>query len=125
MPKFSSTSTKRLLTCHPDLIKLFQEVVRAVDCTVVCGERGKKEQEAAYESGNSRARWPMSCHNRQPSLAVDVIPYPVNWSAVPRFYYLAGYTKRVAEEMGLVVTWGGEWSRYFDGAHYQLEEKHE
>ncbi|MBF0263563.1 MAG: M15 family peptidase [Magnetococcales bacterium] len=74
MPKFSKTSLKNLSQCDHHLQILFGEVIKKIDCTVVCGHRGKTDQDAAYLSHRSQVRWPESKHNRTPSLAVDVVP---------------------------------------------------
>ena len=74
MPLFSQTSKARLSTAHPDLQRLFNEVVKHWDCTIVCGHRGKEEQDKAFAEGKSKVKWPNGRHNKLPSLAVDVMP---------------------------------------------------
>lgn len=129
MPHFGNRSTDNLRTCHADLERLFREVVKKFDCAVICGHRGRAEQDAAYHSGNSEKQWPDSYHNSQPSLAVDVCPYPIDWKDTARFYYFAGYVKGVAERLGIKdLRWGGDWDSdwqvndqaFFDLAHWEL-----
>ena len=56
MPSFSQRSLDRLATCHPDLNRLFTEVVKHFDCTVLCGHRGQEEQDkAAQEKARKQA----------------------------------------------------------------------
>ena len=114
MPKFGSTSKKRLSTCEKDLQLLFKEVVRGFDCTIVCGYRGEKDQNEAYERGNSKVKYPHGRHNANPSRAVDVAPYPIDWSDRDRFNYFAGYVKGIASQMGIDVIWGGDWDNDTD-----------
>lgn len=113
MPKFSKSSQKKLNTCDPRLIKLFTEIVKTWDCTIVCGHRGREEQNRAYNEGKSMLKFPESEHNTLPSKAVDVAPYyngvGIDWDDVIGFAYFAGYVKRVAEEMGIKIRWGGDW----------------
>jgi peptidoglycan L-alanyl-D-glutamate endopeptidase CwlK len=109
MPKFGIKSTENLKTCHPDLQLLFGVVVREFDCSIICGHRGQDDQNDAYRSGKSQLEWDKSKHNKSPSLAVDVVPYPVDWQDINRFYLFAGYVKKTAELLGISVRWGGDW----------------
>lgn len=109
MPKFSKTSQDRLDTCHEDLQRLFERVVEEYDCSILCGHRGQEEQNRAFEKGLSKLEFPKSKHNRTPSLAVDVAPYPVDWKNWPEWYHFAGYVKAIARDMGISVRWGGDW----------------
>ena len=130
MPKFGSTSKKRLSTCEKDLQLLFKEVVRGFDCTIVCGYRGEKDQNEAYERGNSKVKYPHGRHNANPSRAVDVAPYPIDWSDRDRFNYFAGYVKGIASQMGIDVIWGGDWDNdtdlkdnsFDDLVHFELKK---
>ena len=115
MPKFSQESFSKLSTCHMELQTLFYEVIRSFDCTVLEGHRGEAEQEAAFEKGNTKLHYPNGKHNGQPSMAVDVAPYPVDWKNLKRFYWFAGYVLGIAErlkaegKMTYSVRWGGDW----------------
>lgn len=123
MAKFGKTSIARLNTCHPDLQRLFNEVIKEVDCTILCGHRTEEEQTKAFESGNSQVKWPNSKHNSAPSLAVDVAPYPIEWNNIAVFKALAGIVKKKATELGIAIEWGGDWKTFKDYPHYQLKEK--
>lgn len=111
MPYFSASSTRRLLTCHSNLIDLFNEVVKYFDCTVICGHRDEEDQREAFEEGFSTKQWPNSKHNRQPSMAVDIAPYPIDWDDINRFYYFAGFVKGIARVLDIKIRWGGDWDR--------------
>lgn len=120
MPRFSQKSLDILNQSHPDLIRLFKEVIKEYDCSVICGYRGEKEQEEAFRNGYSKAHWKQSPHNFSPSLAVDVIPYPKDWNDIKRFKELAGITKIKAVDMGIEIDWGGDWENFRDYPHYQI-----
>ena len=119
MPKFSRRSRDRLDTCHKDLVVLFNAVITEIDCSVLCGHRGEKEQNEAVASGHSKAQFPHGKHNANPSNAVDVAPYPVDWNDRERFFYFAGWVLAKAEILKNVgeithnIRWGGNW-RGFD-----------
>lgn len=108
-PTFSSRSLAALGTAHPDLRRLFHEVVRHVDCTVLEGHRDHESQEQALVEGRSALAWPKSKHNAFPALAVDVVPYPINWLDTQRMHYFAGFVKGVALGLGIRIRWGGDW----------------
>lgn len=111
MPKFSALSEQRLSTCHPFLQELLREAIKYRDFTVICGHRGQEEQEEAYRLGRSKVRWPQSRHNKLPSTAVDIAPYPVDWQDTARFARLFGYVERIAEEKDIKIRWGGDWDQ--------------
>jgi len=111
MPSFSPASQSKLQTCHPDLQRLFGEVIKYIDCTIIEGHRGEMAQNAAYVSGNSKVKWPNSKHNSFPSKAVDAAPYPIDWNDKIRFHYFAGVVLGIANQMGIKVRWGGDFDR--------------
>lgn len=121
MPKFSERSLAKLGTCHRDLQDLFNEVIKHVDCTILCGHRGEAAQEKAVLKGYSKAHFPNSKHNTFPSIAADVVPYPIDWSDKERFYYFAGVVQGIASQRNINIKWGGSFKSFFDGPHYQLE----
>jgi hypothetical protein len=85
------------------------------DISVLCGFRDQKEQDEAFKNGASKKRWPDSMHNVLPSMAVDVVPYPVDWGDMKRFVALRTYALGVARGLGIkirVISW--------DWPHYEL-----
>jgi len=110
MPTFSTLSEQRLATCDVRLQAILKEAIRHVDFTIMCGFRGPDEQEDAYRTGRSKVRWPNSKHNRRPSVAVDLAPFPVDWTDTARFARLAGYIERIAHEQGVKLRWGGDFN---------------
>ncbi len=136
MPKFSPNSIKHLETCHADLQILFLQVVNDFDCSVVCGTRGKDDQDKAFNEGFSKVKYPNSRHNTLPSMAVDVIPYPTGYKDDKTLRHFAGYVLGVASEMkrqGLIehnVKSGVDWDNdhdlhdqtFVDLPHFFLEE---
>lgn len=120
MPKFSKSSLEKLETCDERLQRLMKEAIKYYDFSVLCGHRGKEEQNRVYEKGNSSLKWPYSKHNKKPSLAVDIAPYPIDWHNIDRFYELAGVVKTCAEQLNLKVRWGGDWLSFKDYPHWQV-----
>ncbi len=128
MPQFSERSKQRLDTCHPDLQRLFNEVVKHYECSILIGHRGQDAQNMAFKEGKSKQQWPDSKHNKLPSLAVDAAPYPIDWDDIHGFYHFAGFVLGIAESLGIKVRWGGNWAgglnlkpqKFNDLPHFEL-----
>lgn len=121
MPKFSPRSESRLNSCHEDLQRLFYEVIKEFDCSILCGYRDSRAQHEAYIKGYSRVDYPDSKHNKFPSRAVDVAPYPIDWNDLEAFNKLAQVVKQKAQELGIEVKWGAEFKTFEDYPHWELK----
>ena len=125
MPLGKSSKLK-LATCHADIQRFATELAAGIDkgecpgvrdIIILFGYRGEKEQNEAFERGTSKLRWPNSKHNRLPSLAVDIAPYPVEWNNLEAFKALREYALRVADRIGVkirIISW--------DWPHFELAE---
>lgn len=130
MPKFSKRSKNKLETCDSRLQNLFNEVIQYFDCSILCGHRGEDEQNEAFHAGRSKLMFPESKHNSEPSQAVDVAPYPIEWDNKERFYYFAGIVKGIALKLNIPIRWGGDWDSdtrvkdqtFFDLPHFEITE---
>ncbi len=109
MPVFGRRSQGNLSTAHPDLQRLFTEVVKYFDCSVICGHRNKEAQNEAFHSGRSGLKFPDGMHNSMPSYAVDVVPYPVDWKDTKRFYMFVGFVRGIAASMNIKIRCGADW----------------
>jgi len=125
MAVFSKQSIEKLKSCHQDLQDVLTEAVKLTDFTVLCGHRGEKEQNQAFENGTSKLRYPNSRHNKVPSEAVDCAPWPVSWEVKDehRFYFMAGIILAVANYLGKQIVWGGSWQGFKDLPHFELKKK--
>lgn len=109
-----------------------EKAIKIVDFTVIYGHRDKQDQDAAFIAGNSKFEWPKSKHNTMPSMAMDLAPYPIDWTskpaAVARFYLLGGIIKSIAYDLGIEVRAGWDWNmdwdlsnnKFNDLGHYEL-----
>ena len=128
MPSFGKTSKEKLASCDPLLQKVANRAILIMDFSVICGHRGKEEQDKAFASGNSKLKWPDGKHNKMPSLAMDLLPYPIDWNDRDRFILLAGIIIGVAHELGVPIRWGGDWNSNYvikdesfqDLGHFEL-----
>ena len=114
MPKFGTRSKNALNSCDENLIKVFNEVIKTVDCSVLEGHRGQSKQDKYYEEGKSKVKYPSGRHNKLPSMAVDVAPYPIDWDDRERFHLFAGFVLGIAKSMGINLRWGGDWNQNFE-----------
>lgn len=128
MRTFGTQSAAKLATCHPDLQKVFNFVIGHYDCTVLEGHRGQEAQDEAFRRGTSKLKWPNGNHNKTPSLAVDVLPYPIDWKDLDRMRLFAGFVLGAASAMGIKLRWGGDWDgdrdmkdqTFHDLPHFEL-----
>jgi len=128
MYSFSQRSLTKLTTVDYRLTKILNIAIRYVDFTVLEGHRSAARQQKMYEAGKSKLQFPHSMHNRQPSCAVDIAPYPIDWLDLERFAHLAGVIKGIGLSKGIRIRWGGDWdmdgelndNRFNDLPHLEL-----
>jgi len=137
VPKFGKRSKKNLDSCHIDLQRICLEVIKLYDFSVICGERSKEAQDKAVREHKSKVVYPNSKHNKRPSEAVDLAPYPIDWNNLNRFILLAGFMLATAEalykdgEITHILRWGGDWDsdryikdhKFKDFPHFELKKK--
>ena len=121
MSKFilGQRSKRKLEGVHPDLVRV---VVRAlelspVDFTVIEGLRTPERQAELMKSGFTRTLKSRHIVGQ----AVDIVPLPVDWKNPAPFKLVAGAMKQAAKELGVKITWGGDWKTFVDLPHYQIE----
>lgn len=99
-------------TCDPDLQWLLDTILQEVaDISIIEGHRNEARQNSLYPRF-TKLKFPHGKHNRFPSLAVDIQPYPKPereeklWAALG---YIAGRAVEIGKRRGLTVRWGGDW----------------
>lgn len=130
MYKFSKRSLNNLKNVDKRLIHICNELISHIDFTVIEGHRSLERQLELYEQGYSQIDGitKKGKHNYLPSLAIDIIPYkkghnPFDGSkeSEEMFNTLAKEFKKVANELGYKITWGGDWKSFKDLPHFQLD----
>ena len=130
MPKFGKRSMSKLETCHEDLQQVFYQVIKHFDCSILEGYRGEELQNKYFDEGKSKVKFPKGRHNANPSKAVDVVPWPVDWDDTDRMYYFAGFVKGIASMLDIPIRWGGDWNDntevkdtgFKDLPHFELKQ---
>jgi len=113
MPKFSKSSHDKLATCHPDLQKIFNEIIKTRDCTIICGARTLEDQQKAFEGGFSKLDGIIKKSEHQVSkdkplsTAVDVLPYPIKWNDKKGHEDFAEVVKETAKCHGIKIICAG------------------
>jgi peptidoglycan LD-endopeptidase CwlK len=121
--KLGNRSLERLEGVHPDLVSVVKRAIgeTEVDFTVLEGLRSEERQRKLVESGASttmRSRH-LSGH------AVDLGAYvdgSVRWDW-PLYDKIAVAMKKAASDIGVRLEWGGDWSTFRDGPHFQLSRQ--
>jgi len=116
------------MTCVQPLQDIMTEVLQYKDIYIVHGHRNKKIQDKLYNDGYSKLKYPKSKHNKIPSQAVDVIPYPSGYKDLREFWILAGIIKTLAQQYGIELRWGRDWDMdndyddqtFDDYAHWEI-----
>ena len=123
MYKLGQRSKDRLKGVHPDLVKVVERAIEitTVDFTVLEGLRTPERQKTLMESGASQ-----TLNSRHiTGHAVDLgawVDNQVDWSW-PLYHKIASSMKEAASELEVAIVWGGDWSRFKDGPHYELDRR--
>lgn len=142
MPAFSKKSRAMLEQVHPDLQKVMEEAIKIIDFSITEGARTIEKQQEYYKAGKSKTlnskHLPKYCaqYGRNYSMAIDIVPYPVDYNDRERFCLLAGIVLGMAKillEQGKIkhrIRWGGDWSennitkdeKFSDMPHFELKD---
>ena len=123
MFKLGARSKMRLQGVHPDLVKVVEQAIRisTVDFTVLEGLRDPLRQKKLVESGASQ-----TLNSRHiTGHAVDLgawVDDQVDWSW-PLYHRIASAMKEAADSLGVKIVWGGDWTQFKDGPHFELRRK--
>ncbi|MCK8542072.1 M15 family metallopeptidase [Yersinia ruckeri] len=117
---FGQASESNLIGVHPDLVKVVRRALELtpIDFKVIEGRRTLERQHELVKAGASQ-----TLNSRHlTGHAVDIVPLPngkVSWEW-KYFYPMVDAMKQAAAELGIAVEWGGNWTTFKDGPHFQL-----
>lgn len=121
MLKLNALSKAKLKGVHPDLLKVLDEYLKigTTPIIVIQGLRSLAEQKKNVAKGVSKTLRSRHLTGH----AIDIAPANPNgspdWSWT-RYYGLAKQFKQAAKNVGVSVEWGGDWTKFKDGPHWQL-----
>jgi peptidoglycan L-alanyl-D-glutamate endopeptidase CwlK len=121
--KLGPRSQSRLKGVHPDLVKVVSRAIELtpVDFTVLEGLRTLERQKALMDAGASQTMNSRHLNGH----AVDLgawVDDQVDWSW-PLYSKIADAMKAAATELKIPIEWGGDWTTFKDGPHFQLPWK--
>ena len=126
--KLGQRSIDRLKGVNPSLVAVFKRACETMpfDVTVLEGLRSYERQQELLKQGATK----VSVSRHMSGNALDIAPYPIDWNDLERFQIMAEHMFKAAEELGIVIRWGGTWERSFtkpvkwakflDAPHFEL-----
>ena len=124
MPTLNERDRQRLKGVHPDLVRVIEAAVSRSPWPVMVieGLRSPERQAALKAEGKSK-----TLNSRHlTGHAVDIAPVingSIPWDQWELFEDLADLVKAEAKRLGVTLVWGGDWPRFRDGPHYELDRK--
>jgi peptidoglycan L-alanyl-D-glutamate endopeptidase CwlK len=100
---YSKLSLKRISECAEPLQLIAQELIKEMDVTVLCGHRSKEEQDRCFKLGTSKLQWPRSKHNKTPSQAIDIVPFPIQWKDLGPYREMRERIAKIAKRLGVKI----------------------
>ena len=121
--QLSKRSKDRLSGVHPDLVRVVERAIQIsdMDFTVLEGVRSIARQQQLVAAGASKTMKSRHITGH----AVDLAPYvsgQVRWDW-PLYDKLSATVKKAAAELEIPIEWGGDWTSFKDGPHFQLPRK--
>lgn len=117
----SSRDMQRLAGVHPDLVRVISRARASADFIVTEGLRTEARQRQLVAAGASQ-----TMHSRHlTGHAVDLaalVDGAVRWDW-PLYDRLALVVKRAAVEEEVAIVWGGDWPKFRDGPHFELDRR--
>lgn len=118
--RLSNRSKARLEGIHPDLVACVLRAIEIteVDFSVLEGLRTPERQAQLVANGASST----SNSRHLTGHAIDLGAYingSIDWSW-PLYYKIADAMKQAADELNVDLEWGGDWTTFKDGPHFQL-----
>lgn len=118
---FSKRSRNKLHGVHPDLILVMSRALlySPYDFAITCGLRSKEEQKTLVALGKSG-----TMHSKHlTGHAVDIMAYDDRGKGTwDRDFYeaIASAVMRAAAELRIDTRWGGGFTGFYDGPHFEL-----
>lgn len=120
--KYSNRSLTNLRGIHPDLRRVIDRALQEspLDFIVIEGLRTKERQRQLVNDGASQT---MNSRHLT-GHAVDLLPIGRDGKAAfawPLYHKLGPAVEAAAKAEGVALTWGGRWSKFRDGPHFELK----
>lgn len=117
----------RLQGVHPDLVRVIKRAAQLspIEFRVLEGLRTRERQAELVKQGASRTM----ASRHLTGHAVDIAPYldtdgdgdrEISWHW-PHYRRLAPWIKDAAAQEHVRLSWGGDWTSFVDGPHWELD----
>ena len=119
----SERSEKALKGVDVDLVKVIRTAIvdSPYDFVITEGLRSAERQEEMRRTKKSQVK-----HSKhQDGLAVDIMCYDENGNGTWEHKYynaVAAHIKKIAEVNEVEIEWGGDWQRFVDAVHFQVNK---
>lgn len=116
-----SKSKGKLIGVHPDLVAVVEraiEISTKQDFTVLEGLRTKERQRQLVRDGKSQTMNSRHLTGHAVDLA-PVVNGSISWDW-DYYWELERVMKQASKELGVPIEWGGDWTTFKDGPHWQL-----
>jgi len=127
MYKFSQRSINNLKGVHPKLVQLMMIAIKTapVDFVITEGVRTQQRQQELFKQGKSKCDGIKKKSNHQIKAdgfghAIDLYPLPIDYKNKQPYILLSNHIKAKAKELGINISWGGDWKSFIDMPHYEL-----
>ncbi len=116
-------SEKNLTGVHDKLVAVVRlaATITEIDFIVTEGVRTLERQKELFAKGASTTMNSKHLTGHAVDLAA-VIGTEVRWDW-PLYSKLAGAMKQAASDLGVKITWGGDWKSFKDGPHFEIDPK--
>jgi peptidoglycan L-alanyl-D-glutamate endopeptidase CwlK len=127
--KWSLRSKTNLKGVHPDLVQVCDAALSLspYDFIITDGLRTPEEQKQMVASGASQTLNSRHLPQQKDGLAYAIdfcvlLDGKVRWEFA-LYKEVSGAFKKAAAKLGVAIVWGGDWARFKDGPHIELDRK--
>ena len=119
--KLSQRSIDRMAGVHPDLVKVVELAITRspLDFSITEGLRTIERQRELVAKKKSQTMKSRHIVGQAVDICV-LIDGKANWD-FENYRKVADVFKACARELGVTITWGGDWVSFRDGPHFQIE----
>jgi len=121
--RIGAKSLKKLDGVHPDLVSVVAKAINltTVDFAVLEGLRTLARQKELYSVGASKTLNSRHLTGHAVDLGV-LIKGKIAWDW-PLYEIVADAMKQAALELKVPIVWGGDWTTFKDGPHFELARR--
>jgi len=114
-------SRKNLEGVNPRLVRVVERAIKLTeqDFLVIEGVRTEARQRQLFAQGRTapgpKVTWTLNSNHFAKAdgfgAAVDICPWPVDWSKTSKFDAIAKAMFQASEELAIPIRWGADWDR--------------